>query len=625
LNSIYFHHSVLLIKRIGIAVLLFTLMRVAFIIFNKSYFAEIDPMLFIGGIRFDIAAIAYVFFPFSIASVLPIKQRNNKSYQKVLKGLFLFSAALSVLVSVIDIAYFRFTLKRTTADIFDFVATGDDTLRLIPQFIADYWYLGLVFVVLMWFINWCYKQTMSKFIPESKPWTQWVIMVLWIGIFITASRGGLQMRPITSLQASQYASIQNVPLVLNTPFTITRTLFKEQIVEVDYFTESNLNQQFNPIYNYTAESNQHPNIVLIILESFSREYIGSYNDGKGYTPFLDSLMEESVVFENAFANGKKSIEALPSILAGLPSLMDNPYITSGYNNNSIQGIGTLLSRLNYSSSFYHGGSNGTMSFDAFAQMSGIEKYYGRTEYNNEADYDGHWGIFDEPYFQYYAKELGKKQAPFFSTIFSLSSHHPYTIPAKHKDQFPKGILDVHESVGYSDYSLKRFFETAQKQPWFENTVFIITADHTAQSVRPKYLNRLGIFTVPLLIYNWKNGPAVGRYSQVTQHADIAPICLEIANFNGEALNFGQYPLDSSKNSFAVNYLTGVYQLIEDDYTLHFDGENTVGLYHYPSDTTLTNNLAAVEMSKRLSMENKLKAIIQQFNHRMISNELSLKK
>ncbi|NBG65517.1 LTA synthase family protein [Acidiluteibacter ferrifornacis] len=625
MNSLYFHHSLLLIKRIGIALLLFTLLRITFLVFNYAYFSAYDYRVFIGGIRFDIAAIAYTYLPFILGSILPLKLRNKRSYQQVLKALFLFSTVVCVLVSVIDMAYFPFTLKRTTADILDFVTTGDDTLRLIPQFLLDYWYLGIVFVAFLWLINWTYNKTLSNFVPETKFWTQWLLFVLWLGIAVLSSRGGWQLRPITSLQASQYSNVQNVPLVLNTPFTITRTLFKAQITEVNYFDDKELTQRFNPVQYYKADTNLRPNIVLIILESFSKEYIGGYHNGKGYTPFLDSLMEHSIVFDNAFANGKKSIEALPSILAGLPSLMDSPYITSGYNNNSIQGIGTLLSELNYSSSFYHGGTNGTMSFDAFAQMSGIEKYYGRKEYDNEADYDGNWGIFDEPYFQYFAKELSEKEEPFFSTIFSLSSHHPYTIPDQHQGKFPKGILEVHESVGYSDHSLKRFFETAQKMPWFENTVFVITADHTAQSIRPKYLNRLGIFSVPLIIYNWKNGPSIGHYQPVTQHADISSICLEIANFDGKALNFGNYPLDSTNQHFAVNYLTGVYQLIEEDYSLHFDGEKTIGLYHFPSDTTLVNNLMEIENKQRDKMEKQLKAIIQQYNHRMITNELSLKK
>ncbi len=334
-------------------------------------------------------------------------------------------------------------------------------------------------------------------------------------------------------------------------------------------------------------------------------------------------MSESIVFENAYANGKKSIEALPSLLAGLPSLMDAPYATSVYNNNSLNGIGSLLGEIGYNSSFYHGGANGTMNFDAFTQVAGIEHYFGRNEYpNKNKDFDGNWGIFDEPYLQYFANELNKKTTPFFSAVFTLSSHHPYTIPEKYTDQFPKGKLPIHESIGYTDFALKRFFKSAKTMPWFDNTTFIITADHTAQIANAEYMNRAGFFRIPLIIANSKDSAKL--ISTTTQQADALPYILNAVNYDGKALLFGNDPMKNDDH-FAINYLNGVYQLITDDYSYLSDGELTVGMYDLKSDPYQLKNLMDSNWVVQKKLDIKLKAILQQYTNRMIKNELTIKK
>jgi phosphoglycerol transferase MdoB-like AlkP superfamily enzyme len=143
------------------------------------------------------------------------------------------------------------------------------------------------------------------------------------------------------------------------------------------------------------------------MESLSSEHIGAFNrqvEGyQGYTPFLDSLIDHSIAF-NGFANAKQSIEGLPAIIASIPALMDRPFITSAFAGNSFDALAALLEKKGYETSFFHGGTNGTMDFDRFARASGFKRYYGRNEYDNDMDFDGRWGIFDEPFFQFFAKK-----------------------------------------------------------------------------------------------------------------------------------------------------------------------------------------------------------------------------
>lgn len=617
------YYSIVFLKRLGIAVLLFSLLRIVFILFNMELFSSPTIMVFIGGLVFDFAAIAYVYLPFIFASILPLPFRTNSRYQKFLKVLFYVSTVITIILSLIDVIYYRFTFKRSTADFFDMITTGDDTLRLIPQFFIDYYYMVILAVCLGLLVAWLYRKTQLTLSANFKWWRATLEFITWLSLAVIASRGGIQLRPISAMEASKFSAIEQMPLVLNTPFTISRTLFKSGISPKSYFEDDEVAAIYNPVKSFTKNGDDQPNIVLIILESFSKEYIGFYNKGNGFTPFLDSLMAESVVFENAYANGKKSIEALPSLLAGIPSLMDAPYATSTYNNNSINGVGSLLSELGYNSSFYHGGANGTMNFDAFTQVAGIDNYYGRDEYPKEnSDYDGNWGIFDEPYLLYFAKELNKKTAPFFSAVFTLSSHHPYTIPEKYSNRFPKGKLPIHESIGYTDHALKQFFKSAQSMPWFENTTFIITADHTAQIANAAYMNRVGFFRIPLIIVNSRDSASI--ISSTTQQTDVLPYILNAVNYEGNALLFGNNPLKDDEH-FAVNYLNGVYQLITDEYSYLSDGENTVGMYDLKTDPYQLNDIKNSKMDIQIKLDTQLKAILQQYTNRMIKNELSIKK
>jgi len=335
-------------------------------------------------------------------------------------------------------------------------------------------------------------------------------------------------------------------------------------------------------------------------------------------------MKESLVFTDAYANAKRSMEGIPAVVAGIPALMNEPFITSAYNGNQITSIARLLKEKNYSSAFYHGGTNGTMNFDNFSRLAGYDRYLGRREFNNDNDFDGSWGIYDEPFFQYAAADMNKMQQPFFTTIFSISSHHPYSVPEKYKGKFKKGTLPIHQSIQYADYSLRKFFETASKMSWFSKTVFIITADHTAISEYPKYQTKVGMYSVPLIFYS----PAkkwIGQSTITTQQIDIMPTVLNMAGYDKPYFSFGNDIFDSTSSHFAVNFLNDTYQIISNGYSLNMDTASAVSMYHYTADSLLQNNLLNADTAIQKPLEKKLKAFVQNYNHALIENKMTMSK
>src|SRR6185369_31108 len=166
-------------------------------------------------------------------------------------------------------------------------------------------------------------------------------------------------------------------------------------------------------YHANSDSVKKKNVVIIIVESLSREFVGALNDKKEYeyyTPFLDSLIPHSLTFKYAFANGKRSIEALPSVTAAIPSLTE-AYVLTPYSTDQINSIASVLKKYGYESSFFHGAHEGSMGFSAFMKMAGVDRSYSKKEYNNDKDYDGTWGIYDEEFLQYWAKNLDTFKQP----------------------------------------------------------------------------------------------------------------------------------------------------------------------------------------------------------------------
>lgn len=631
-----------LFGRLLIAFGVLWLSRWLFYVANLTYFAHLSFYDFLGiawyGARFDLSSMVILNSVFILMVILPWPLRNTVIYTKTANFFFYLGNISGLMVNLIDVVYFRFTQKRMTGDIFEYAANDISLLDLLPQFFADFWPLFLVFFFVIWGIVFLSGKVKLKFTDLKDGLLkfyglQTLFFVLSLGGMVVAIRGGFQLKPITIITAGRYTDARNVPLLLNTPFTISKTIHQKGLTPVRFFNDDRLQKIYNP--EFTSERVQvlygdtvfrPKNVVVIIMESFSSEYVGGFNKHiaqyQGFTPFLDSLMQHSLVF-NGFANGKQSIEGIPAVVSSIPALLSLPYINSPFAANQINSLPGLLNEKGYSTAFYHGGTNGTMDFNGFADMAGFRHYFGRTEYNNDADFDGNWGIFDEPFFQFFVKNLDQTQQPFFATIFSLSSHHPYLIPPQHKGKFRKGKLEIQEAVMYSDFALVKFFETASGSSWFDNTLFVITADHTSEADLPQYKTRYGMFRIPVIFYDPAGFPEP-RISATSAQVDIMPTVLSYLNFDKPFVSFGHNLFEKNTNTFAVNYLNGIYQIVDGNFVLEFDGEKSLALYDVGNDPLTQNNLLKDFPEKVSELEVLVKAYIQQFNSRMIENRLTIR-
>ena len=620
--------------------LLFSFCRIGFFLFNFKMFPDVTGSQFIriliGGLNFDISAIVYINLLIIVLHIIPFDIRYNKIYQKIVKYIYFISNGFAIAMNGMDFVYYRFINKRATADVFGTFEHESNLPKLFFRFLIDYWPATLLTLCLWFLMIYLYNKVNTKRPSPSNKIAYYSINVLMIPLVIAlvigAARGGYKhsTRPITISNAARYVDTpRNVAIVLNTPFSFFRTFNKKALVKYKFFDDEKLTKIYNPhYYPDKSKSFNDLNVVVIILESFAREYIGSYNHNleggtyTGYTPFIDSLLTVSLSFDVSVANGKKSIDAMPSILASVPSL-ETPYTISHYANNQINGLPELLKRKGYYSAFFHGAPNGSMGFDSFSKVAGFDDYFGLNQYPDKSDFDGIWGVWDEPFFKFFAGKLSTFKQPFFATIFSVSSHHPFQVPQKYAGKFKKGPAPILEVIGYSDYSLRELFREFAKSPWFKNTLFVLTADHTSESVHKEFQNNFGAYCIPIIFYK-PGSDLVGRKKRIAQQIDIMPTVLNYLNYDEEYIAFGNNLLDDSYESFAFNTNGSDYHLYMKDHILEMIDNKTSGLFNYKQDLLLENSLVGKSPELQLQMEEKLKAIIQTYNSRLIDNNMVVK-
>lgn len=608
--------AIALLKVLGIPFVMLFITRLIFYFSNIHSFEDMGIKYWFLGIWFDIITIALFFLPFYTLFLLPFEFRNTRIYRFLLKALFHVTNSLLIAVNLLDVEYFKFTSKRSTADLFSMVSTGNDVNQLLGSFLADFWFLIALFVLLAIVSEWLYRRVINKAFRFNSYSRLAAILqfVIALPLLFLIGRGGFGLKPIGVIEAANFTEGKYTSFVLPTPFTLIKSIDQKGIQTKNYFSSEVAQQFFTPNKKSVPQNifSEKKNVVFIILESFGTEFIGYYNKGESYAPFLDSILNNALTFDYAFANGKKSIEAVPAIFASIPTLMDSPYISSPYGNNKIEALPSLLKKQGYTSAFYHGATNGSMSFDGFTKLAGFDHYVGRTEYNNEDHSDHKWGILDEYFNPWAAEQISSLPEPFMASLFTLSSHHPYFIPEHMKDKVKKGPQPICASIHYADIALKAFFDKAKEQNWYKNTVFVLLADHTPASSTAFYSQRSHMYRIPMAIYDPTGTLKPQRFGRVMQQMDLMPTLLDLLNIETTYYSFGN-SIYSDVPREAITYISGSYN--------YFRGnEMTIFSNDAIQSSEVFDSICTEENYQSSDIENRLKALIQTYNFDLTQNK-----
>ena len=618
---------------------IYSLSRLFFFFINSDLYPEVSTAhlveMLLGGMRFDLTAVLYLSSVYLVLALLPLplKVRNHRVYQTITRLFYLIPNAVGILVNCADMVYVRFTDRRTTCTFFAEFQHDSNLGTILLQSLWQYWYVTLfalaaIAILISSSTKSCSLNPQPSILNifskrgrgDTSPlfyYLRETLLLCLIAYFtVIGIRGGFgrYTRPITISNALQYADRpQETAIILNTPFSLMKSLENETYRNPHYFERQDLEQIMSPIHRPDERAQEKRlNVVVLILESFSKEYIGFYNNpsfkggiGRGsLTPFLDSLLAQSVTYTYSYASGRKSIDAMPSVLSSIPMLIE-PYVVTPYATNEVSSLADCLNRKGYTTAFFHGAPNGSMGFQAFARAAHFNRYYGMDEYNGEDAFDGTWAIWDEEFLQFFARTMDTLPQPFLTTVFTASSHHPFKIPTRYEGYFPQGTIPLHQCVAYTDFALRRFFDYASQQPWFDNTLFVLTADHTNQLTTPEYRNTRGLFAVPIAFYSpARLAPDVRSQGAVSQ-IDIMPSVLNFLGYDKPYFAFGEDCLTQpKKHPWAVIYNHPLFEILS------------------PESEVVLNERTPANEEEEVMLQY-LKAFIQQYTDRMINNQLTI--
>lgn len=638
------HRLVKIFSLVALALVFYFFARVEFLLWNWSLFKS-KPVLdifwsFVVGLRFDTMAALAVTSPLLLVAIVPWPKSWNAYWSTLTWMLFCILQIPFLILNLVDVEFINFVGRRFS---YDSLFVVNEIPGKVWNFVSSYWLLFLINSLIVLLFIWSARKVMEKLSSEELIWpgdtanrgklwlTHGLLCFVALAVAVVGIRGGFQKKPISFVNANIFPAPLLNNLVLNSTFTFIKSYGAESLKREKYFTEKDemLKHLNGSLVKSTLEGSRPAgaqNVVIIVLESFGEEFIGPVNGAKSLTPFLDSLMQKSLVFKNAYANGRRSIEGIGAIMAGVPAMMSEPFISSHFTSNYFLGLGTLLAPRGYDTSFFHGGQNGTMYFDSFMKSAGVEKYFGAQEYGNSADDDGVWGIWDEPFLQWMLSKMDEIPQPFMTSVFTLTSHQPYRIPDKYKKDFPEGPIEIIKTISYTDFALKKFFAEAEKKPWFKNTLFVVTADHASLHYRPEWENEAGSYRIPLFFYHPAfQFPKVDT-DKVVQHVDILPSILDFLALPATEQNYLGSSVFSDGDKVVVNFIDGRYILFAKDYFLRWSpGHGDPQLFAITDregNTELKGDaLSAGVSARKQELTQKLKAAIQYFNEGMWDNKL----
>lgn len=631
-------HTALLVWRIMLLYVVLMLCRGGFYLYNHALIGALPSdelwSLVCGSMKFDTVSILYANAVFILLSVVPLHLREKRWWQAMMYWYYVVvNALLLVAVNIADAIYFRYTQKRFSADEI-FFADNDNSLQLVLKFAAENWYMVLVGVALIALLVVGYRRRAKVEQIFNGVWyyaTGLVVMLMAVGLAIGGVRGGFtkMTRPITISNATLYtADNARATMILSNPFSILRTISSSGKLHYEkYFDAETLATIYSPEH-YPSEQTSATeltgrNVVLFIMESFSAEHsallrpdLYENEEQKGYTPFLDSLMRQSYTFYNMYANGKRSIQALPAVWSSIPSFK-SPFVLMPQALAETHSLPAILKDKGYETMFFCGSDHGSMGFGAYARQTGIENLYSRQDYekvHGTGDFDGYWGIWDEKFLNYMGEVLSEQKQPFFSTMFTLTSHHPFVVPEEYEGKYPKGHTPNHQCVGYVDDAFRKFFAKHENDEWFRNSIFVFVADHVSSEKMTEVFRRSpGDYHIFGFMYA-PDSALFGEHRQVVSQIDIMPTLLGLMGNAEPYFAFGRDIFNEHTDEpFAANYDNNAFQAITGNRLIRFDEKSVTGVYAI-DDIMHDNNLKDREPAE--GVEQRLKALIQSYYSRV---------
>lgn len=542
--------------------------------FSNLNTAELSASLFMG-LRVDLATISLFTSIFWIILLIPIKFVLNIKYRVFFGSLWGVIIAAGVFYNIADTYYFGYVNRHI---INETALLGDDVVPFIEMAIGLYLNQIIIgFIIFLSIIFVFYKIFASTIEDKLLHKKEWSIIPIIIIIAFLGIRGKLSGKSFAISDAFAVNKLSSGNLALSGVYTTYRSAKNKSVnhyriepsVAIDRLKntlKSAKNEFIDDAYPLmrkdTTDSKNKPNIVIVLIESLSSQYLDALaHNNFGVTPNLDKLANQGQLYTNFYANGQRSQDGITTLLTGIVQPVGFEAIGSGLELYGLSYLGSIAKQNGYSTLSMQSSNRRSFRVDVVSKLAGFDEYYGAQDIPNTGDEQGspQFGAWDGNSFRFLSKKLNQMKEPFLSFFFTSSTHAPFYLPNKRYEKYPhsnKSEYGFLNTINYVDAKVGEFLDRAKKQAWFDNTIFIFTADHVAarrnlkDAKKVKLDSSLNGFHIPLILYSPKLLYAK-RSSILSSHADIIPSIIDLAGLKAPYTMIGQSLFDESiKERFA---------------------------------------------------------------------------
>ncbi len=540
--------------------LFFAIHRLIFILFNMKFSngTPIGQLIwsFIIGLRLDSSFTGYIMLLIGV-SLLPLLLLQKRINFRWFSG---FNKVLIVILSSFllgDTLLYSFWGKHMDSEAIGFLQTPDIVMASL------HWYQPIVFIAATALISYglifIFKRLAGKFTSEqSNSWTKVAVQALCVlfisALMIAPIRGSVGVAPINTgvayFSTFQYANHS----ALNPLWNLSYAMKKSDDTKVRYrfMDDSKANEIFNKLTKHSGEyehflTMKRPNVVVILLESFAAHVINNQDEGDRVTPNIDALLDESVLFTGIRAAANRSDKGLVASLAGYQVLPAYSIIRFPDKTNSLPFLPKKMKDNGYQDLMYmYGGDIKFKNMNSFVQQAGFEQVISIDDFPSEFQGEK-WGVHDEYTFRRLAEEMKTSRSPYFKFMFTLSSHEPFDVPMERKFE-----NNYHNSVAYTDQCIGEFFDTVKKNGQWDETLFILIADHAVSGPKHIPLDDVNYSRIPMI---WTGGALAVKdttISNIGSQTDMARTLLSQLDINADEFKFSKNILDEGVAKFAFH-------------------------------------------------------------------------
>ncbi|MEX1200163.1 MAG: LTA synthase family protein [Methylophaga sp.] len=555
------------LKMLLFALVIFMVCRSALWAMYPDYFSNISIVsaakAYWLGMRFDLAITTLALTPILLVLLLPFQWLQTVWLRQTLAWIGLVLLVILAGIYMGDIVYFGEVNRHIGHELLllnqDYRALLDIAFRSrLPVTLTA---LGLLLVLIiawyLWLVRPLAKQTVH--IPKAF-WQKVLFYLVAVVFFVWLGRGlVVQSKPIDTLDAFRDARPETANLALNGAFVVLKDATRDRQKPLKMLSDEtfgSLSEKYMAIdsepFQWQATDNiaNQRNIVFILLESWSYKYIDALaGNNYGATPFIDSLITKSQVWHQFYAAGQRSLNGIQAVLTSVPVLPTQPALGYGLELNNMSRLGQIFKDAGYQTLMVQSSNRRSFHLDGIAKSLGFEQYYGKEDIPLIRDYPQDtpsygWDYDTLMFMENKLSNMAANNKPFFSFVFTGTTHEPFANPGEEFLIYPHDPLSEQgflNTLRYSDWSLEQFFAKASQQPWFNNTTFVITADHV---LRADNETLAGQFHIPLIVYTPDKHLSPTQHYDVASQYDLLPSLVDLAGLTTPVYTFGTSLFDS---------------------------------------------------------------------------------